>query len=46
MKTQLNEYLSKFAENKKVVRKEDINEFFSGMAARKRQKVEVPYFCH
>lgn len=48
MKIQLKEYLQKFAENKKVVREEDIREFFSGMEARKKQRVEVqvPYFCH
>lgn len=48
MKIQLKEYLQKFAENKKVVREEDIREFFSGMEARKRQRVDVqpPYFCH
>ncbi|XP_063240351.1 putative E3 ubiquitin-protein ligase UBR7 [Bacillus rossius redtenbacheri] len=47
MKTQLKEYLQKFAENKKVVREEDIREFFSGMEARKKQRLEVqiPYFC-
>jgi E3 ubiquitin-protein ligase UBR7 len=48
MKIQLKEYLQKFAENKKVVREEDIREFFSGMEARKKQRVDVqlPYFCH
>jgi E3 ubiquitin-protein ligase UBR7 len=48
MKIQLKEYLQKFAENKKVVREEDIREFFSGMDARKKQRidVQVPYFCH
>jgi len=48
MKIQLKEYLQKFAENKKVVREEDIREFFSGMEARKKQRIDVkvPYFCH
>ncbi|KAJ4440625.1 hypothetical protein ANN_08772 [Periplaneta americana] len=48
MKMQLKEYLQKFAENKKIVREEDIREFFSGMEARKKQRVDVqpPYFCH
>ncbi|XP_075224262.1 putative E3 ubiquitin-protein ligase UBR7 [Lycorma delicatula] len=46
MQEHLKAYLAKFAENKKVVRPEDIKEFFSEMESRKRQKVEVPYFCH
>jgi E3 ubiquitin-protein ligase UBR7 len=48
MKIQLSEYLQKFVENKKVVREEDIREFFSGMEARKKQRadVQMPYFCH
>ncbi|KAJ9594325.1 hypothetical protein L9F63_014242 [Diploptera punctata] len=48
MRIQLKEYLQKFAENKKVVREEDIREFFSGMEARKRQRMDVqlPYYCH
>jgi E3 ubiquitin-protein ligase UBR7 len=48
MKIQLKEYLQKFAESKKVVREEDIREFFSGMEARKKQRIDVhvPYFCH
>lgn len=45
MKERLKEYLQKFAENKKIVREEDIKEFFSGMEAKKRQKVVVPTFC-
>lgn len=45
MKTRLKEYLQKFAENKKVVREEDIKEFFSGIKSNKRQKVIVPTFC-
>ncbi|XP_071079564.1 putative E3 ubiquitin-protein ligase UBR7 [Haliotis cracherodii] len=40
MKSQLSDYLKKFAENGKVVREEDIKEFFSNMQARKRQKTE------
>ncbi|XP_066145467.1 putative E3 ubiquitin-protein ligase UBR7 isoform X1 [Euwallacea fornicatus] len=46
LKEQLGEYLKKFAENKKVVRAEDIQEFFEGMKARKRARVEIPYYCH
>ncbi|GJQ78799.1 hypothetical protein Trydic_g2641 [Trypoxylus dichotomus] len=45
LKGHLVEYLKKFQENKKVVREEDIKEFFSSMAARKKQKTEIPYFC-
>ncbi|KAI4462679.1 e3 ubiquitin-protein ligase ubr7 [Holotrichia oblita] len=45
LKGHLVEYLKKFQENKKVVREEDIKEFFSSMAARKKQKTTVPYFC-
>uniref|UniRef100_A0A0V0G494 Putative e3 ubiquitin-protein ligase ubr7 n=1 Tax=Triatoma dimidiata TaxID=72491 RepID=A0A0V0G494_TRIDM len=47
LKENLSEYLSKFVENKKVVRKEDIYEFFSQMNARKRQRIGTPpYMCH
>lgn len=46
LKENLAAYLQKFAENKKVVREEDIKEFFEGMMARKKQKVQVPHFCH
>ncbi|KAL0267397.1 UNVERIFIED_CONTAM: hypothetical protein PYX00_009681 [Menopon gallinae] len=45
MQTELIGYLQKFAENKKVVRQEDIWEFFEQIRARKKQKVEVPHFC-
>ncbi|CAH1791308.1 unnamed protein product, partial [Owenia fusiformis] len=47
LKTELSDYLKKFAENGKVVRQEDIKEFFEGMSSRKRQKVEtsIPHFC-
>lgn len=45
LKENLAEYLKKFQENKKVIREEDIKEFFTGMAARKKQKVEIPHFC-
>ncbi|XP_034250247.1 putative E3 ubiquitin-protein ligase UBR7 [Thrips palmi] len=44
MKERLKEYLQKFAENKKVVREEDIREFFSQMP-RKRAHVELPSNC-
>lgn len=46
MKENLKEYLKKFAENKKVVREEDIKEFFTQIKSQKRQKVvHVPTFC-
>ncbi|XP_066586992.1 putative E3 ubiquitin-protein ligase UBR7 [Prorops nasuta] len=45
MKERLKQYLQKFADNKKVVREEDIKEFFSEMESRKRPKVIVPSFC-
>lgn len=48
LKSNLTEYLKKFAENKKVVRQEDVDEFFTQLAARKRQKVDggsVQHFC-
>ena len=45
MKSNLMEYLKKFAENGKVVREEDIQEFFKQMSANKRQKTEMPKFC-
>lgn len=45
MKERLMQYLQKFAENKKVVREEDIKEFFSAMESKKRPKVTVPTYC-
>ncbi|XP_063986306.1 putative E3 ubiquitin-protein ligase UBR7 [Diachasmimorpha longicaudata] len=45
MKDHLKQYLKKFVENKKVVREEDIKEFFSEMSSNKRPKVTVPTFC-
>jgi E3 ubiquitin-protein ligase UBR7 len=45
MKENLKQYLQKFVENKKVVREEDIKEFFSEMKSQKRPKVVVPTFC-
>lgn len=46
MKDKLKEYLQKFAENKKVVREEDIREFFTKLGANKKQKLEPPAYCH
>ena len=45
MKSNLMEYLKKFAENKKVVREEDIQEFFKQIAGNKRRKVSIPDNC-
>lgn len=45
MKDNLKQYLQKFVDNKKVVRAEDIQEFFTTMKSQKRQKVEVPSYC-
>ncbi|XP_076686191.1 putative E3 ubiquitin-protein ligase UBR7 [Andrena cerasifolii] len=45
MKEQLKQYLQKFAENKKVVREEDIKEFFLEMESKKRPKVVIPTYC-
>jgi len=43
---ELKEYLKKFADNKKIVRAEDIQEFFGKLKERKRQKVQpMSYFC-
>lgn len=45
LKGELAEFLKKFAENKKVVREEDVKEFFEDMKARKRRRVDVQHFC-
>lgn len=45
MKSNLMEYLKKFAENKKVVRKEDIQEFFQQMSGNKKMKMDIPDNC-
>ncbi|XP_041351094.1 putative E3 ubiquitin-protein ligase UBR7 [Gigantopelta aegis] len=47
LKSELNNYLKKFAENGKIVREEDIREFFEDLNARKRRKVGsgVQYLC-
>ncbi|KAK4886651.1 hypothetical protein RN001_002922 [Aquatica leii] len=45
LKENLIEYLKKFAENKKVVREEDIKEFFSNFDTKKKQKSEVSHYC-
>ena len=45
MKSNLMEYLKKFAENKKVVREEDIQEFFQQMSASKKMRMNIPDNC-
>ena len=45
MKSNLMEYLQKFKDSGKVVRQEDIQEFFEQMKSRKKQRVEIPKFC-
>lgn len=45
LKKNLGEFLKEFAENKKVVRVEDVKEFFSGMEARKKPKLDYQYYC-
>jgi E3 ubiquitin-protein ligase UBR7 len=45
MKSNLTEYLKKFAENKKVVRQEDIQEFFQKLAGNKKMRVSIPDNC-
>ncbi|KAK5643216.1 hypothetical protein RI129_007061 [Pyrocoelia pectoralis] len=45
LKENLIEYLKKFADNKKVVREEDIREFFSKYDTKKKQKCEVSHYC-
>ncbi|BES94247.1 e3 ubiquitin-protein ligase [Nesidiocoris tenuis] len=47
LKSGLKNFLDKFATSKKVIRREDISEFFSEMRAKKRQKLDnvPPYMC-
>lgn len=47
LSSSLREYLRKFAENKKVVRDEDIREFFSQLSASKKQRPgsSIQLFC-
>jgi len=43
---ELKEYLKKFADNNKIVREEDIQEFFGKLKERKRQKIQpISHFC-
>ena len=45
MKTALNEYLRQFAEQGKVVKAEDIRNFFEAMEAKKKAKGNPQYYC-
>ena len=45
MKSNLMEYLKKFAENKKTVREEDIQEFFQQLAGNKKMRTNIPDSC-
>jgi len=45
LKNNLAEYLKKFAENKTVVREEDIQEFFQELSAKKKMKMNPPDNC-
>ena len=47
MKSNLMDYLKSFAEEGKVVKKEDITAFFEQMSASaaKRRRLEIPKFC-
>ncbi|XP_056638961.1 putative E3 ubiquitin-protein ligase UBR7 [Diorhabda sublineata] len=45
LKENLADFLKKFAEDKKIVREEDVREFFDEMNARKKPKIDVPHFC-
>jgi len=45
MKSNLMDYLKKFAENGKVVRQEDIQEFFQQMSSKKRPRLDMSWDC-
>nr|CAG4645596.1 EOG090X07TK [Lynceus sp. MCZ IZ 141354] len=45
LQTELKDFLSKFAESRKVVRESDIREFFEELQSRKRQRLEMPDLC-
>ena len=48
--TELKEYLKTFVDNKRIVREEDITEFFGRLRERKRRRLDdpsagLPHFC-
>jgi E3 ubiquitin-protein ligase UBR7 len=45
MKSNLMEYLKKFAETNKVVREEDIQEFFQKMSQNKKMRATISDHC-
>lgn len=46
MKTELTDYLKRFAEERKVVKAEDIQQFFDYLRSRKRRRVDdMQYYC-
>ncbi|XP_053330705.1 putative E3 ubiquitin-protein ligase UBR7 [Spea bombifrons] len=46
LKTELTDYLKRFAEEGKVVKTEDIQQFFDDLRSRKRRRVEgMQYYC-
>ena len=45
MKTDLMDFLKGFADSKKVVKPEDISNFFQQMKNKSKPKVEIPKFC-
>ena len=50
LKSELTDYLKEFADQGKVVKREDIDRFFEDMQARKRQRIggagaAVQYLC-
>uniref|UniRef100_A0A8C5MJG4 Putative E3 ubiquitin-protein ligase UBR7 n=1 Tax=Leptobrachium leishanense TaxID=445787 RepID=A0A8C5MJG4_9ANUR len=46
LKTELTDYLKRFAEEQKVVKAEDIQQFFEDLRSRKRRRVDdMQYYC-
>lgn len=45
LKQNLGEFFKKFKEDKKVIRVEDVKEFFAEMNARKKPKLDYQYYC-
>ncbi|KAL3265555.1 hypothetical protein HHI36_009760 [Cryptolaemus montrouzieri] len=45
LKSNLADFFKDFAEKKKVIRQEDVKEFFEEMQAKKKRRTEMPYFC-
>ncbi|KAK9885652.1 hypothetical protein WA026_012416 [Henosepilachna vigintioctopunctata] len=46
LKTGLADFFKDFAEKRKVIKEEDVREFFEEMQAKKKRRTEMPYFCH